>query len=93
MYGAKIFACSDYKNLTHLNTTHASARVQRHRLLLEELGCTAFHIPGEANELAHVLSRLPMKELNEEQEVEELHRFRKVHSGNTKLHITLTVIE
>ena len=62
-YGAKMFVCSDHKNLTHANATHASARVQIHRLSLEEFGCTAFHMPGEKNELADALSRLPMKNL------------------------------
>ena len=45
--GEKIFASSDHKNITHLNTTHVSTRAQRRRSLLEDFGCTVFHVPGE----------------------------------------------
>ena len=93
LHGAKIFAYSYHKNLAHANTTHASARVQTHRSLLEEFGCTAFHMPGEKNELADALSRLPMKELTNDEEVEEVYRLRKTHEDRTQLPITLSVIK
>ena len=88
MCGTKTHVYSDHGNLTHLNTTHASARVQRHRLLLEELGYTAFHIPGEKNDLADTLSRFSMTELDKEQEVEELCRLRKACEDTAKLPAT-----
>ena len=91
--GAKFFVCSDHKNLTRLNTTRASDRVQRHRLLLEEFECVVIHMPGEKNELADALLRLPMKELNDAQEINEVCRLRKVHSDRTKLPITLLIIK
>ena len=34
-----------------------------------------------------------MKELDEEQKVEEIHRLRKVHVDNTRIPITLTAME
>ena len=45
--GAKTHVHSDHKNVTHLNTTHAGARAQHHLPLLEELGCTVFHVPED----------------------------------------------
>ena len=34
-----------------------------------------------------------MTELDEEQEVEQIHQLRKVHAHNTRPHVTLTTIE
>ena len=49
--------------------------------------------PKRENELADALSKSPMKELDEEQEVKELHRLRKVHEDDTMLLITSSTIE
>ena len=52
-----------------------------------------FHVPGGGDELADALSRSPMTELDEEQEVEENHRLRKVHADSTRLPIALIATE
>ena len=92
MYGAKTCVYSDDKDLTRLSTARTSARVQRHRLLLEELGCTVLHTSGEKNELADILSRSPMTDLYEEQEVKELNLLRKAREDTENLPETLAAI-
>ena len=91
--GEKTHACSDHENITHLSTTHASTKVQRYRLLLEEFMFIPFHIPGENNELADALQRLPMTELDKEQEVEKLSHLIKACECTAKLPATLSVIK
>ena len=63
---ATICVCSEHKNLTQANASHASARVQRQHLALDELGCTIAHVPGEQNSLADILSRFGSNDKNEE---------------------------
>jgi hypothetical protein len=63
LYGHAIIVKTDHKNLTHQVSTHASDRVLRQRLLLEEYGVDLQYIKGEKNIVADALSRLPTEEL------------------------------
>jgi len=62
LYGHAIVVKTDHKNLTHHVSTHASDRVLRQRLLLEEYGVDLQYIEGEKNVVADALSRLPTEE-------------------------------
>jgi len=62
LYGHAIVVKTDHKNLTHHVSTHASDRVLRQRLLLEEYGVELQYIEGEKNIVADALSRLPTEE-------------------------------
>ena len=63
LYGHAIIVKTDHKNLTHQVSTHASDRILRQRLLLEEYGVDLQYIEGEKNIVADALSRLPTEEL------------------------------
>jgi hypothetical protein len=63
LFGHTIIVRTDHKNLTHQVSTHASDRVLRQRLLLEEYGVDLQYIKGEKNVVADALSRLPTQEL------------------------------
>jgi hypothetical protein len=63
LFGHKIIVKTDHKNLTHQYSTHASDRVLRQRLLLEEYGAELQFIEGEQNVVADALSRLPTEEI------------------------------
>ena len=91
--GEKMRVYSDHKNLTHRSTARDSSKEQRHRLLLEEFRCTISYIPGDKKELADSLTRLPMKEIDEKEEIEELNRLRNFHEDKTMLPIASSVIE
>jgi hypothetical protein len=47
LFGHAIIVKTDHKNLTHPASTHASDRVLRQRLLLEEYGAEIQYIQGE----------------------------------------------
>ena len=57
LFGQRITVWTDHKNLTFKNTEHASDRVLRQRLLLEEYGVDLKFIQGKKNEAADMLSR------------------------------------
>ena len=57
LYGQLITVHTDHKNLTHKTTEHASNRVLRQRLLLEEYGADVQFVPGIKNAIADTLSR------------------------------------
>ena len=57
LLGKRITVWMDHKNLTYKNIEHASARVLRQRLLLEEYGVELKCIQGKKNEAADMLSR------------------------------------
>ena len=61
--------------------------------MLEDLGCTVCCVSGENDELVDSLSRLPITELDSEQEVKELDRLRKVHEDIENLPMTFSVTE
>jgi hypothetical protein len=63
LYGHKIIVKTDHKNLTHQLSTHASDRVLRQQLLLEDYGAELQYIEGEKNVVADALSRLPTEEI------------------------------
>ena len=52
--GSKTYDFSEHENLTHHSTTRASYRMQRLRLVLEELGFVALQVLGDTTELASV---------------------------------------
>ena len=57
LLGMRIVVMTDYKDLTHVNTTSPD-RVMRWRLLLEEYGVQLRYIKGEHNIVADAFSRL-----------------------------------
>jgi transposase InsO family protein len=61
LLGQPITVFTDHENLTYVDTVHASDRVLRQRLLLEEYGADIKFIPGKKNNLADALSRLPFE--------------------------------
>jgi hypothetical protein len=63
LYGHNIIVKTDHKNLTHHLSHHASDRVLRQRLLLEEYGVDLQYIEGNNNVVADALSRLPTEEI------------------------------
>jgi hypothetical protein len=63
LFGHKIIIKTDHKNLTHQVSSHASDRVLRQHLLLEEYGVELENIKGENNTVADALSRIPTEEL------------------------------
>jgi hypothetical protein len=63
LFGHTIIVKTDHKNLTHQVSTHASDRVLRQRLLLEEYGVELQYIEGEKNIVADALSRIPTEEI------------------------------
>ena len=60
LFGSKIFAFTDHRNLTFDNLR--SQRALRWRLIVEEYNLTIIHRSGESNVAADALSRLPMME-------------------------------
>ena len=65
LYGQKVVGLTDHKNLMYDTTDHASNRVLRQRLLLEEYGVEIEYIKGVKNVVANALSRLPTKHDNQ----------------------------
>jgi hypothetical protein len=63
LLGHRILIKTDHKNLVHPNSHHASDRVLRQRLLIEEYGAELEYIKGETNTRADALSRVPTEEL------------------------------
>jgi transposase InsO family protein len=63
LLGHRILVKTDHKNLVHPNSHHASDRVLRQRLLIEEYGAELEYIKGETNTIADALSRVPTDEL------------------------------
>ncbi len=59
----RILIKTDHKNLVHPNSHHASDRVLRQRLLIEEYRAELEYIKGETNTIADTLSRVPTKEI------------------------------
>ena len=57
LLGQRVIVSTDHKNLTYTNTKHASDRILRQRLLLEEYGVDLVWIKGARNEAADTLSR------------------------------------
>ena len=51
----KIYICTDYQNLIHLNIVCISTKVHWHYLILEELVYVNVYIPGKKNKLADIL--------------------------------------
>ena len=64
LLGVKTCAYSDHKNVAHLNATCASNGSRCHRPLLEDFGCTTFHVPEEKNELVDVFLRFHVTSLD-----------------------------
>jgi transposase InsO family protein len=63
LLGHQIVIKTDHKNLVHPNSHHASDRVLRQRLLIEEYGAELVYIKGETNVIADTLSRVPTEEI------------------------------
>jgi hypothetical protein len=63
LLGHRIVIKTDHKTLVHPNSHHASDRVLRQRLLVEEYGAELVYIKGEYNIIADTLSRVPTEEL------------------------------
>ncbi len=63
LLGNRIIIKTDHKNLIHPNSQHASDRVLRQRLLIEEYGAELEYIKGEQNVIADALSRVPTEEI------------------------------
>jgi transposase InsO family protein len=63
LLGHRILIKTDHKNLVHPNSHHASDRVLRQRLLIEEYGAELEYIKGETNTIADTLSRVPTEEI------------------------------
>ena len=57
LLGQRIVVWTNHKNLTYKNTEHASDRVLRQRLLLEEYAVQLKFIQGIKNDAADMLSR------------------------------------
>ena len=57
LLGQTITVWTDHRNLTYKNTEHASDRVLRQRLLLEEYTVNLKFIQGIKNEAADIISR------------------------------------
>jgi hypothetical protein len=62
LLGHRIVIQTDHKNLVHPNSHHASNRVLRQRLLIEEYGAELVYIKGESNIIADALSGVPTEE-------------------------------
>ena len=86
---ALIYVYTDHKNLTHGNATYATARVQRHRLIVEEFGCTCTHMPGKKNVLSGILSCVKCKTSNEETYCEEFFRLKTIYEDAIQVTIKL----
>ena len=92
LYSTKIYVYSDHKNLAYLNAAHTSTHTQRHRLILDEFRCAVTHFPCERDNIANLLSRFSMKDLNENKEIEEMYCLQKVHSKNIALPIRMPTV-
>ena len=82
LLGMKIVVRTDHKNLTHGSTIHSSARVQRHRLILEEYGVKLEYVEGENNDMADSLSRMDRKEIPENEMNEEIYRMKRTYKAS-----------
>ena len=61
IYGYRIMANTDHKNLTYENSDYSSDRILRQRLVIEEYGAEIKNIPGIKNTAADSLSRIPTR--------------------------------
>ena len=67
VYGHRITAHTDHKNLTYDNLDYSSDRILRQRLVIEEYGKEIKHISGIKNTAADALSRIPTRAQSEQE--------------------------